>query len=143
MSTPIKIKSPGFRGRLSLVLTSRVWVWSTFVAFVALVLYGTVHMTSQIKLTGSATSPILLFGGLFGVSVFACASVLLTQQWHARFSLDNDLNGVQKLHRVAVPRIGGLPIFIAVAAGVVWMDSATTLCLSLTCCCWCADFLFS
>lgn len=121
MSTPIKIKSPGFRGRLSLVLTSRVWVWSTFVAFVALVLYGTVHMTSQIKLTGSATSPILLFGGLFGVSVFACASVLLTQQWHARFSLDNDLNGVQKLHRVAVPRIGGLPIFIAVAAGVVWM----------------------
>lgn len=121
MSTPIKTKSPSFRGRLSLALTSRVWVLGTFIAFLVLVLYGTVHIASEIKLTGAVTSPIVLFGGLFGVSVLACASVLLTQQWHARFSLDNDLNGVQKLHSVAVPRIGGLPIFIAVATGVVWM----------------------
>ena len=101
MSTPIKTQSPGFGGRVSLVFTSRLWVWSAFTVFVALVLFGTIQIASQIKLTGSSTSPILLFGGLFGVSVLACASVLLTKQWHARFSLDNDLNGVQKLHQVA------------------------------------------
>jgi hypothetical protein len=101
MSTPIKTQSPGLGGRISLVFTSRLWVWSAFTAFVALVLFGTIHIAGQIKLTGSSTSPILLFGGLFGVSVLACASVLLTKQWHARFSLDNDLNGVQKLHQVA------------------------------------------
>lgn len=121
MSTPIKTQSPGLGGRVSLVFTSRLWVWSAFTVFVALVLFGTIQIASQIKLTGSSTSPILLFGGLFGVSVVACAFVLLTKQWHARFSLDNDLNGVQKLHQVAVPRIGGLPIFLAVAAGVAWM----------------------
>ena len=121
MSTPIKTKSPGFGGRISLVFTSRVWVWSAFSAFIASVLSCTIQMATQIKLTGSNTSPILLFGGLFAVSVFACASVLLTKQWHARFSFDHDLNGVQKLHQVAVPRIGGLPIFLSVSVGVAWM----------------------
>lgn len=121
MSTPIKTTAPGIDGRLSLVFTSRLWVWASFVVFLALVLGGVVHMAAQIKLTGSPTSPILLFGGLFGVCVLACTSVLLTQRWHARYSLDHDLNGVQKLHSVAVPRIGGLPIFMAVAAGVAWM----------------------
>lgn len=121
MSTPIKTQSSGFSGRISLAFTSRVWVWSAFTLFVALVLLATIQIANQIKLTGSNTSPILLFGGLFGISVLACTLVLLTKQWHARFSLDNDLNGVQKLHQVAVPRIGGLPIFLAVAAGVAWM----------------------
>lgn len=121
MSTPIKTQALGFGGRLSLVFTSRLWVWTTFIGFVTLVLGVAVYMAPLIQLTGNHSSPILLFGGLFGVCVVACTSVLLTQQWHARFSLDNDLRGVQKLHSVAVPRIGGLPIFMAVAAGVAWM----------------------
>lgn len=103
------------------MLTSRLWVWVNFAVFISLILTCVVYMAAHIKLTDSPSNPILLFGGLFGVCVLACASVLLTQQWHARYSLDYDLNGVQKLHSVAVPRIGGLPIFIAVAAGVMWM----------------------
>lgn len=41
--------------------------------------------------------------------------IVLSQKWHGGLSHDHDLDGVQKVHTTAVPRIGGL----AVVAGIV------------------------
>jgi UDP-N-acetylmuramyl pentapeptide phosphotransferase/UDP-N-acetylglucosamine-1-phosphate transferase len=48
-----------------------------------------------------------------GASIVGCMAVLVTQRFHSRFSMDHDLNAVQKLHETPVPRIGGLPVFLA------------------------------
>lgn len=48
-----------------------------------------------------------------GVLTFAlCWLVVLTTRWHGAYSLD-ELQGVQKMHLHAAPRIGGLPIVLA------------------------------
>lgn len=39
-----------------------------------------------------------------------CLLIILTQRWHGKLSLDHDLNGVQKIHDIPVPRIGGLGV---------------------------------
>ena len=39
-----------------------------------------------------------------------CLLIILTQRWHGKLSLDHDLNGVQKIHKTPVPRIGGLGV---------------------------------
>lgn len=49
-------------------------------------------------------------------SVSICVVVLLTQSWHARFSMDSDLNGIQKFHKRPVPRIGGLAMIAGLLA---------------------------
>jgi UDP-N-acetylmuramyl pentapeptide phosphotransferase/UDP-N-acetylglucosamine-1-phosphate transferase len=50
---------------------------------------------------------------LVGVLTFGlCWLVVLTTRWHGAYSLDG-LQGVQKLHMHAAPRIGGLPIVLA------------------------------
>lgn len=46
-------------------------------------------------------------------SILGCLGVLATQRFHSRFSMDHDLGAVQKLHETPVPRIGGLPVFLA------------------------------
>lgn len=51
----------------------------------------------------------------FGV----CATVVLTQRWHGRLSLDHDLYGAQKLHRSPVPRVGGLGLFVGLLAALI------------------------
>lgn len=48
-----------------------------------------------------------------GASVLGCLGVLATKRFHSRFSMDHDLAAVQKLHETPVPRIGGLPVFLA------------------------------
>lgn len=49
-------------------------------------------------------------------SISAAASILivLSQEWHGKHTLDHDLEGVQKFHTTAVPRIGGFAIFLAI-----------------------------
>lgn len=39
-----------------------------------------------------------------------CLLIILTQRWHGRLSLDHDLNGIQKIHEIPVPRIGGVGV---------------------------------
>ena len=39
---------------------------------------------------------------------------------HGRLSADHDFSGPQKFHARAVPRIGGIGIFVALVAGVSW-----------------------
>lgn len=47
--------------------------------------------------------------GTFLLSVL----VVLTQRWHGRFTLDSSV-GVQKMHTLPTPRIGGGPLFIGI-----------------------------
>lgn len=53
------------------------------------------------------------------VAFLACALVVLTQQWHGRLSLDKDLDGAQKFHKVPVPRVGGIGVALGLGAGVL------------------------
>jgi UDP-N-acetylmuramyl pentapeptide phosphotransferase/UDP-N-acetylglucosamine-1-phosphate transferase len=52
---------------------------------------------------------------VFGASFAACLVIVLSQKWHGSLSHDHDLDGVQKVHMAAVPRIGG----VGVAAGLL------------------------
>jgi len=46
-------------------------------------------------------------------SLAVCVLIVLTQRWHGRLSLDSDTSGVQKFHKVPVPRIGGIALLAA------------------------------
>lgn len=75
---------------------------------------------------------------IVGVSFGACLLVVLTQNWHGKHSLDHDLNGAQKLHAKAVPRVGGLGLIIGlllagIAGYVGHSDSYTTTLTLLVC----------
>ena len=51
---------------------------------------------------------------------FLATMIVLRLAHHGHVPLDNDLTGVQKFHARIVPRIGGLPLFIAsISAGVI------------------------
>src|SRR5450830_1520586 len=51
---------------------------------------------------------------------FLATMIVLRLAHHGHVPLDNDLTGVQKFHARIVPRIGGLPLFVAsIAAGVI------------------------
>ncbi|MES2016799.1 MAG: glycosyltransferase [Pseudomonadota bacterium] len=56
--------------------------------------------------------------GIVAASASAAASVLiiLSQRWHGKHTLDHDLDGVQKFHTTAVPRIGGMALVFALLA---------------------------
>ena len=61
----------------------------------------------------------------FLVSFLFTLWVLRYGHWHARFTADSDLSGVQKFHTVAVPRIGGFGIFLGMllALGVRYFEN--------------------
>lgn len=52
---------------------------------------------------------------VFFASFSVCLLIVLSQKWHGGLSHDHDLDGVQKVHTTAVPRIGG----VGVAGGLV------------------------
>ncbi|WP_061132424.1 MraY family glycosyltransferase [Caballeronia fortuita] len=51
----------------------------------------------------------------FFISYLLVSLIVRFKNWHGRLSMDRDLGGVQKVHAVAVPRIGGVGIAAAVA----------------------------
>jgi UDP-N-acetylmuramyl pentapeptide phosphotransferase/UDP-N-acetylglucosamine-1-phosphate transferase len=51
----------------------------------------------------------------FIVSLIMIKVIIYTSDIHAQVTLDHDLDGVQKMHEHAVPRIGGLAIFVSMA----------------------------
>jgi UDP-N-acetylmuramyl pentapeptide phosphotransferase/UDP-N-acetylglucosamine-1-phosphate transferase len=67
------------------------------------------------------TFRLLIIAGI-AMTVSAAVSVLivLSQRWHGKLSLDHDLAGVQKFHETAVPRIGGIAVFAAVLATLLY-----------------------
>jgi UDP-N-acetylmuramyl pentapeptide phosphotransferase/UDP-N-acetylglucosamine-1-phosphate transferase len=58
----------------------------------------------------------LLCTALLATGASAAASVLIvfSQKWHGTLTFDHDLTGIQKFHQVAVPRVGGLAIVVAI-----------------------------
>ncbi len=59
-------------------------------------------------------------GVAFLVSLFLCIAVVVTKPWHGAFSMDST-EGVQKFHFVPTPRIGGIPIVLALI--LAWGNS--------------------
>jgi UDP-N-acetylmuramyl pentapeptide phosphotransferase/UDP-N-acetylglucosamine-1-phosphate transferase len=53
-------------------------------------------------------------------SSFAASLLIVkSQSWHGQLSCDHDLSGVQKVHTMAVPRVGGLAVFTGIALGLL------------------------
>jgi UDP-N-acetylmuramyl pentapeptide phosphotransferase/UDP-N-acetylglucosamine-1-phosphate transferase len=69
---------------------------------------------------------MLVLAVSFLISFLFTFWVLRYGHWHARYTADSDLSGVQKFHTVAVPRIGGLGIFLGMllALGVRYFENA-------------------
>ena len=53
------------------------------------------------------------------VSLIGCLLIIRFQHLHTHVTGDTDLKGIQKFHATAVPRIGGLPIFIAIGCALI------------------------
>jgi UDP-N-acetylmuramyl pentapeptide phosphotransferase/UDP-N-acetylglucosamine-1-phosphate transferase len=60
----------------------------------------------------------------FGASLAACLLIVLSQRWHGGVSHDHDLDGVQKVHTTAVPRVGGVGVAAGLVLGCVCMQSS-------------------
>jgi UDP-N-acetylmuramyl pentapeptide phosphotransferase/UDP-N-acetylglucosamine-1-phosphate transferase len=59
----------------------------------------------------------------FAVSLVVSVLIVLSQKWHGGLSHDHDLNGVQKVHTTAVPRIGGLGVIAGILLGYLAFSS--------------------
>jgi UDP-N-acetylmuramyl pentapeptide phosphotransferase/UDP-N-acetylglucosamine-1-phosphate transferase len=69
---------------------------------------------------GGVTFPLVTTAlAAAGASTAISVLIVLSQNWHGKHTLDHDLDGVQKFHAVAVPRIGGLAIISAVALALL------------------------
>jgi UDP-N-acetylmuramyl pentapeptide phosphotransferase/UDP-N-acetylglucosamine-1-phosphate transferase len=60
----------------------------------------------------------------FIASFLLCIAVVFTKRWHGVFSMDNT-NGIQKFHSVPTPRIGGIPIVLALV--MTWGKSTSEI----------------
>jgi UDP-N-acetylmuramyl pentapeptide phosphotransferase/UDP-N-acetylglucosamine-1-phosphate transferase len=60
----------------------------------------------------------------FLASFLLCIAVVLTQRWHGAFSLDVT-TGIQKFHSAPTPRIGGIPVVLALV--MAWGKSTTEI----------------
>jgi UDP-N-acetylmuramyl pentapeptide phosphotransferase/UDP-N-acetylglucosamine-1-phosphate transferase len=54
-----------------------------------------------------------------GVSFLVSLLIVHSQKWHGRLSHDHDLGGIQKVHALAVPRVGGLAVVSGILFGVL------------------------
>jgi UDP-N-acetylmuramyl pentapeptide phosphotransferase/UDP-N-acetylglucosamine-1-phosphate transferase len=52
-------------------------------------------------------------------SFFVSLLIVGSQKWHGKLSHDHDLDGVQKVHTTAVPRIGGIAVIAGIALGLL------------------------
>lgn len=54
----------------------------------------------------------------FAVSLVVAVFLVITKRWHGRYSLDSS-SGIQKVHIIPTPRIGGIAIMFGVVAAYV------------------------
>jgi UDP-N-acetylmuramyl pentapeptide phosphotransferase/UDP-N-acetylglucosamine-1-phosphate transferase len=59
---------------------------------------------------------------IFGASFAGCMLIVLSQKWHGSLSHDHDLDGVQKVHTTAVPRIGGVGVVAGLVLGFLYFQ---------------------
>lgn len=63
---------------------------------------------------------MLKIGGAAGIVSFVVSLFIVhSQKWHGFVSNDHDLGGVQKVHALAVPRIGGLAVVSGILFGML------------------------
>jgi UDP-N-acetylmuramyl pentapeptide phosphotransferase/UDP-N-acetylglucosamine-1-phosphate transferase len=60
----------------------------------------------------------------FLASLLLCIAVVLTKRWHGAFSMDTT-DGIQKFHSAPTPRIGGIPIILALV--IAWGRSSAEI----------------
>ena len=63
-------------------------------------------------------------GVAFLAGFVLCIAVVLTKRWHGTFSMDTT-DGIQKVHSAPTPRIGGIPIVLALV--IVWGNSSAEI----------------
>ena len=63
-------------------------------------------------------------GVAFLASFFLCIAVVVTKRWHGAFTMDSP-DGIQKFHSTPTPRIGGIPIVLALI--LAWGNSNTDI----------------
>ena len=61
---------------------------------------------------------------VFLASLLLSIAVVLTKRWHGLFSMDNT-DGIQKFHSAPTPRIGGIPIVLALV--IAWGKSSAEI----------------
>jgi UDP-N-acetylmuramyl pentapeptide phosphotransferase/UDP-N-acetylglucosamine-1-phosphate transferase len=81
------------------------------------------------KLLDAAFTFIINFGltsigFAFLSSLFLCISVVITKRFHGLFSMDTTY-GIQKFHSAPTPRIGGIPIVLALV--IAWGKSTSEI----------------
>lgn len=97
--------------------TSKGWLWVgcwSAVFLASALLFGE-KVTESLPIWNSV-QPLWLMIGAFAVSALTSALVLATQGFHGHLTQDVSASGIQKIHQGAVPRIGGLGIFLALMA---------------------------
>ena len=60
----------------------------------------------------------------FLASLLLCIAVVLTKRWHGVFSMDTT-DGIQKFHSAPTPRVGGIPIVLALV--IAWGKSSAEI----------------
>ena len=65
---------------------------------------------------------MIVFLTAFFASVLAVWLIIRSEHLHHHLTADSDLDGVQKFHVVAVPRVGGLGILIGMLASASWLS---------------------
>lgn len=65
---------------------------------------------------------MIFFLTAFFASVLAVWLIIRSEHLHHHLTADSDLDGVQKFHVVAVPRVGGLGILIGMLASASWLS---------------------
>jgi UDP-N-acetylmuramyl pentapeptide phosphotransferase/UDP-N-acetylglucosamine-1-phosphate transferase len=69
-----------------------------------------------------------LFGAAWAAalaSFIVCMLIVVTQGWHGKHSLDNDITSVQKFHQKPVPRVGGVALVMGmlIALALMYLDT--------------------
>jgi UDP-N-acetylmuramyl pentapeptide phosphotransferase/UDP-N-acetylglucosamine-1-phosphate transferase len=59
-------------------------------------------------------------------SLMVCSLIVATQRWHGRLSLDRELTGKQKFHKVPVPRVGGAGLVLGVGCAFAMLHPDLT-----------------
>lgn len=65
---------------------------------------------------------MIVFLTAFFASVLAVWLIIRSEHLHHHLTADSDLDGVQKFHVVAVPRVGGLGILLGMLASATWLS---------------------
>ena len=56
------------------------------------------------------------------ISFAMCGLIVCSQRWHGKHTHDHDLDGVQKFHTTAVPRIGGFAVITGIFGALLFFN---------------------